>query len=297
MNSWFRNQFRKKSRVYILPTKMGGYLIGLIFLMFLLAIGYDNNLLLIFTLLLFSMNLLWLVQSHFHLHHLRLQHVVLPNGHALSGLPLKIYWERSPKGPYSWNISLEKSKGVVKSELYEQNEKFVLGQLKIPKRGIWNWNYLKVSTELPFGLYRIWCYYPVHFETVAYPALLKDVEINNLAHNNAGESLAMGRAGREDIWNLAPYQGDESRKINWKHYARSGDLLIKEGEEYSQQFFHIKFKIPKTNLEEYLSLLATQMVDCHRRGIPFLFEGPEGKFGPDQHGDHLHQCLKVLSVC
>jgi uncharacterized protein (DUF58 family) len=280
-----------------MPTKMGGYLIGLIFLMFLMAIGYDNNLLLIFTLFLFSINLLWLVQSHFHLYHLKLQNLSLPDGHASSLLPLKVIWDKSPKGPYNWNLTLEKSRETVKPELYEQTERFALGELKIPTRGIWKWTHLKVSTELPFGLYRIWCFYPVQFETVAYPALLNDVVLNDLANNNFGESIAMGRAGREDIWNLAPYQGDESRKISWKHYARSGDLLIKEGEEYSKQFFHIRFEFPKTNPETYLSLLATQMVDCHRRGIPFLFEGPHGKLGPAQHSDHLHQCLKVLSLC
>ena len=280
-----------------MPTKMGGYLIGLIFLMFLLAIGYDNNLLLIFTLFLFSMNLLWLIQSHFHLHHLKLQHINLANGHAKSEIPLKVFWEKAPKGPYNWNLTLERSFEGVKPELFEQTDKFVVGQLKIPKRGVWKWNYLKVSTDFPFGLYRLWCFYPVKFETVAYPALLPATDISNLAHNNAGESIAMGRAGREDIWNLAPYQGDESRKISWKHYARSGDLLIKEGEEYTEQFFHIKFDLPKKNPESYLSFLATQMVECHRRGIPFLFEGPEGKLGPARHGDHLHQCLKVLSLC
>ncbi len=182
MKSWIRKQFRKKTRVYIMPTKMGGYLIGLIFLMFLLAIGYDNNLLLIFTLFLFSMNLLWLIQSHFHLHHLKLQHISLANGHAQAELPLKVFWGKSPKGPYNWNLILERSSQSVKPEIFDQTDKLAIGQIKIPKRGIWNWTYLKVSTELPFGLYRLWCFYPVHFETVAYPSLLPDIGINNFSN-------------------------------------------------------------------------------------------------------------------
>jgi uncharacterized protein (DUF58 family) len=243
------------------------------------------------------MNLLWLVQSHFHLHHLKFRNLLLPHGHAKAGLPLKVFWESSPKGPYDWNLSVEGSDEGISASLFEQTEKVAVGELSVPLRGVWKWKYLKVSTHLPFGLYRIWCFYPMNLETVVYPALLNDVALKEMAQNPSGESMAMGRAGKEDIWNLSPYQGEESRKISWKHYARSGELLIKEGEEYSEQFFHIKLEMPLSDVETYLSLVATQMVECHRRGIPFLFEGPEGKLGPAQHADHLHQCLKVLSLC
>jgi uncharacterized protein (DUF58 family) len=297
MKNWIKIQFRKKTRVYIFPTKMGGYLLGLIFLLFLLSIGYNNNLLLIFTLFLFSFNLLWLVQTHFHLHNLKLKSVILGDGHANEGIPLKVLWSKSPKGPVNWKVILESKDEQVHSTLYEQNEESSLGECKLPKRGVMNWCHLKVVSSNPFGLYNVWCFYPLKLTTYVYPSILKDYGLPEIKNDNAGETIPMMKAGHEDIWNLAPYQGEESRKISWKHYARSGELLIKEGEEFSDPVLFIKLNIPEKTKEHYLSELASQMVYCQRKGIPFIFESALGTLGPANNQDHLNDCLKVLSLC
>ena len=72
MKQWIINQSKKKARIYIMPTRMGGYLNGLIFLMFLLSVGYSNNLLLIFTLFLFGLNLICCIHTHYHLNALKI---------------------------------------------------------------------------------------------------------------------------------------------------------------------------------------------------------------------------------
>ena len=104
---WILRQIKKKSRIYIIPTRMGGYLNGLIFLMFLLSVGYNNNLLLIFTLFLFGLNLIWLIQSHFHMHKLKLDAVHLEDGHALESVSVRVCWKNSPLPPLLWELSLE----------------------------------------------------------------------------------------------------------------------------------------------------------------------------------------------
>lgn len=96
MKTWFKQQLRKRTRVYILPTRMGGYLNGLIFLMILLSIGYSNNLLLIFTLVLFSFNLIWIIQTHFNLNQLRLARMKIADGYADSKTQLTLSWKKLP---------------------------------------------------------------------------------------------------------------------------------------------------------------------------------------------------------
>lgn len=297
MKNWIRSQFRKKTRVYIMPTKMGGYLIGLIFLMFLLSIGYDNNLLLIFTLFLFSFNVLWLIQSHFHLHHLKLRNIILQNGHTDESLSFKLFWNSSPKAPVNWNICLETKDNAINAKVLEQNEHFFQGELKLPKRGLWNWSYLKVSSILPFGLYRVWSFIPLNYQSYSYPALKKDFSRPEIQLGSVGESVPQHKAGNEDVWNLSNYEGGESRKISWKHYARSGELLIKEGEAYEDPSLRITLNIPEAQKEEYLSDVASQMVYCWQKGIPFLFEAPKNTLGPNKNQEHLIQCLKVLTLC
>ena len=156
---WLLGQFKKKPRIYIMPTAMGGYLNGLIFLMFFLAVGYNNNLLLIFTLFLFGLNLIWVIQTHFHLHALKLQSVTIKDGHVGENICAQVYWKSVPEGPYCWELSLEKEDGQsldLKSLSY--GPKSLEGQVIFNQRGIWSIGHLKIKSQMPFGLYRAWIY-------------------------------------------------------------------------------------------------------------------------------------------
>lgn len=283
MKNWIDKQFRKKSRVYILPTKMGGYLNGLIFLMFLLSIGYSNNLLLIFTTFLLGFNLLWLIQTHFYMARLKPDQVLIHSGHAGMPLVTQITWRETPKAPHSWKLTLESDKG-----------KFLLDaqSIIIHKRGVYSWKYLRTETSNPFGLYKTWIYFPLLHSSLVFPPLLPHAELPLSGKDSEGE-LLQDKKGPEDFRGLASYEQNESRKISWKHYARSGELLVKEGEEQKSPVMNLELSIPHDeNLKEaYLSYVATQLVEAHRRGISFSLKVK------DQYSSDLSECLKVLAQC
>lgn len=298
LKKWIKRQFRKRLRVYIFPTRMGGYLNGLIFLMFLLSIGYNNNLLLIFTLFLFAFNLLWLLQSHFHLQRLKFERLNISQGHVGEALSVTAYWNQISKSPWEWKLMLESDNEIYPLEGSEDNEEKSLRELRLPRRGLYEWKYLKVSSENPFGLYRVWIYFPLKMKTLIYPALLKKIELNLQGEDLEGDIL-QDKKGQDDFRGLTQYGEEESRKISWKHYARSGELLIKEGENQKAPVLKIDLKIPRDESlkEHYLSYLATQMVECHRREIPFSLTDGKSVFMPAVHATHLHECLKVLALC
>lgn len=296
LHPWILKQFKKKARIYIMPTRMGGYLNGLIFLMFLLSVGYSNNLLLIFTLFLFGLNLIWVIQTHFHLHALKIDSINIHDGHALERQLVDIHWKKVPLGPHKWQVTLEGENSHPVTSI-EDADLHSVGQVIFPKRGIWAFDYLKVVTEMPFGLYQAWIYYPVTLKAYAYPARLKDIPIVQFQNSPLeGESSSLHR-GPHDVWNLGPYQGEESRKISWKHYARSGELVVKEGEELTQSLVQFRIDAHEANKEFVLSKIATQMVQCLRTETPFSFEGPNRKFPPGQTEKHLTDCLRDLTTC
>lgn len=288
---------RKRSRIYILPTKMGGYLNGLIFLMFLLAIGYSNNLLLIFTLFLFGMNLIWVIQTHFHLRALKLQSVNISDGHAGELNESHIVWKKTPKGPYKWEFALENDSEIIDVTSTYDTENASSVQLKFPKRGVWYFKYLKVKTEMPFGLYQVWIYLPLETKAFAYPAKLKDVPPLSFNPSNEEGSEEGLRKGPHDVKSLSPYMGEESRRISWKHYARTGELLIKEGEQLQRA--QVVFKLQKyiENKEIALSELATLMVHCANSDTSFTLESEEFKKGPRHDQAFLQECLRELAKC
>ena len=292
-----KNILKRKARIYILPTRMGGYLNGLIFLMFLLSVGYSNNLLLIFTLFLFGLNLIWVLQTHFYLHRLKLQSVHVSDGHAQDPLNVSVYWKTTPPGKLNWNLSLHDDEVFSITALDHQAERS-LGSIKISQRSVREFKHLKVKTDLPFGLYTVWIYLPVSVTVFVYPAKLQSPETLELSPSDKDGDNSSIRKGPHDVLSLNPYQGEESRRISWKHYARSGDLLVKEGEDLTQsqvEFQAINFE---SKTKEYLlSRMATQMVQCSKDGIPFNLK-TQNKILPFGTSDkHLRDSLKELAQC
>jgi uncharacterized protein (DUF58 family) len=293
MHPWFLKQFKKRARIYIMPTRMGGYLNGLIFLMLLLSVGYGNNLLLIFTLFLFGLNLIWVIQTHFHLHALRVDSVTVNDGFALENSIVEIFWRKTPDVPHKWNFKLFAENVDLKLDVLENSHTKSISQIIFPKRGVWCFQHLMISSEMPFGLYKAWIYLPINAKAHAYPAKLKDPPIINIDSTFNDGDIATSRPGPHDVWNLGPYQGESSRRISWKHYARTGELVVKEGEEFSKAVVHFRLPLLKDNKEFILSKIATQMIQCSMSDIPFSFE----KKSASLTSQHLTDCLRELSLC
>lgn len=294
---WVLTHIKKKPRIYIMPTKMGGYLNGLIFLMFLLAVGYNNNLLLIFTLFLFGFNLIWVIQTHYHLHALKVSSVSIEDNHANEPQLVTVQWKKSPGAPVEWQVYLETKYDSYPLAMFSHDEKSSVGEVKLLKRGIWHFAHIKVASEKPFGLYRSWVYLPVEARAFVYPERLKDVpSVMPKDFFSEGDS-ASSKKGPHDVSNLSPYQGESSKFISWKHYARSGDLVVKEGEELSQSLIHFRLNPEHPQIEFILSQIATQMVLCANNSVSFTYEGPQIKLGPGSDGRYLAECLRELASC
>lgn len=293
MKQWIIKQSKKKARIYIMPTRMGGYLNGLVFLMFLLSVGYSNNLLLIFTLFLFGLNLIWVIQTHFHLHALKLESVLVSDGFAKENSLVELHWKKTPDVPHKWNFRLFGEDFDLKLNSLENSQSKSLTEIVFPKRGVWNFQHLRVSTEMPFGLYKAWIYLPIDVKGYAYPEKLKELPAINTENNFNDGEFATSRPGPHDVWNLGPYQGEESRRISWKHYARTGELVVKEGEEFSNAIVHFRLPHATENKEYLLSKLATQMVQCSKTDVPFSFENKSASLS----ARHLTDCLRELSQC
>jgi uncharacterized protein (DUF58 family) len=276
---------------------MGGYLNGLIFLMFLLAVGYSNNLLLIFTLMLFGMNLIWLVQTHFHLHGLSIESIHVEDGHAEEPQTIHLSWKKTPKIPHAWEVDLEDDDASFPVRAILNNETASMGEVTFDKRGFRKFKFIKVSSEMPFGLYKTWCYYRLEIGVFVFPKKLKYASPLDQQYKGIEGEHGSSVKGPHDFLALAPYQGEESKRISWKHYAKSGELVIKEGEENSKTEVH--FSLPKEGPEKEhaLCLLTTQMIYCYRSQIPFSLAGPRRQIPVGASQRHLKDCLRELATC
>lgn len=294
---WIRNQMRKKPRIYIMPTRMGGYLNGLIFLMFLLSVGYSNNLLLIFTLFLFGLNLMWLIQTHFHLHALKVGSVQIQDSFAGEKTLVHVTWSKAPDSPQHWELGFETKEKAFQVQRIGDENNLSTGQIVFPDRGRIDLKYLRVKSEMPMGLYYTWIYYPVEVSAWVYPKRLRDVPAISTRNDFEEGDFSSLKSGPHDVWNLKQYQGNESRKISWKHYAKSGELVVKDGEELTKALVSFGVPVNVENKELILSRICTQMVLCSQTDTAFELVTAQRKYGPAIHQKHLTECLRELSVC
>jgi uncharacterized protein (DUF58 family) len=296
----FRLPFLKilrKERIYILPTRMGGYYNGLIFLLFLLSIGYSSNLLLIFTLVLLGLNFLWLIQTHFHLRALALGEITLEDGFANEGSHLQIRWKKSRVHPEGPKLSLLNERALpITIQGFEGPS--LQGQVTFPKRGKNHFTHLLVETSHPYGLYRAWTYFWIDLEIFVYPERLKHRQAMELSagRTEEGEQVAL-RPGPWGLQGFSRYENQGTNRIHWKHFANSGELIVKEGEEETTGEVRLELSPTHLDKEFELSRLATILQQCEDLRLFYSLLTPQ-KFLPRGRGrEHLRACLRELALC
>jgi uncharacterized protein (DUF58 family) len=291
--------FKTKAGIYIFPTKLGGYLNGLIFLLFLLSVGYGNNLLLLLTLFLFGLNLLWVIQSYFHSRHLEVERLVIEDSHQASQTNFDIFWVTPLLNKENFILRLFCDEGYLDLFQVETNEYKTSGILEFTKRGQWRWRSILISSERPFGFYRTYRMIPLDGKSFVYPPLIKgEFHFPLFPLGDGLDFVDPHSSGHDEIKDFRPYEGEEARRINWKLYAKTAEIFIKEGEDYKGEHAYFKWDLTQTPNKEYgLSHMATNMVYCYKKGIPFIFEMDGKKRGPALSKFHLVDCLRDLSLC
>lgn len=285
-------------RQFILPTNLGGYLNGLIFLLTLLAFGYNNNLLLIFTLLLFGMNLVWVIQSHLYFKKMNFKDILVTDAFLGQGNEVRIRWE-NPSFRGEWGIQLEDGKKKFKLKTLESDSGSLRGELSLPSRGKYAFSRLRISSPSPFGLYKNWIILPVEVVTYVYPALEKNFK-------NSPEGSVQNEGGLErdlnfyqEFLEFRSSEGEISTRISWKHYAQTGDLLVKHGEGYRGRIRSLRIleQLEGIEREKMLSRLASETYWCSQHGIEFELNGRGKKLGPGTGPVLAKSALRELSLC
>lgn len=297
-SSYLKNHLKKKPVIYLFPTRMGGYLNGLIFLMFLLSVGYSNNLMLIFTLILFAFNLHWVIKTYLFLNVIEIESVVIEDAHARDFSKVIVYTKSGDRELSNVVLYLEDRNGGVleiRSLVYEIDK--IVGYVSFPERGVKRFSHIRLKTRMPFGLFNAWRFLAQECVAYVYPEKLTSVIPPLFLKNDKDGDISGGIKGSHDFWGLSPYMGNESKRISWKHYAHSGEVFVKDGEEYIESHVHFKMKPENLKDEFHLSQIATQLIYCSRNHIRFSFDHPVHSFKSDRGDIHVKKCLRLLAEC
>jgi uncharacterized protein (DUF58 family) len=105
------------------------------------------------------------------------------------------------------------------------------------------------------------------------------------------------RHGEEDFAGLRAFRrGDPPRRIAWKAYARTGELLVREHRGGAVDQVWIDWdKVTAPDIENRLSRMTRLVIDAHRNGCQWGLRLPDQNIGPGRGAEHFHCCLASLA--
>lgn len=284
--------------IFIVPSKTGWLFAGLLLLLLITGINYQNSLIYGLTFWLFSLGLTAMIFSYRNLSGLTVTTGPAVYGFAKStvDIPIRV---KSLKRPYfslalSWQDNDEKQL----IEVLPQQEITALLPFVPSARGYLTTRRLKIQSYYPFGLYTCWTWVRLKSPGVVYPQPIKSAFIASEGQGDDLQTDANLTTGNDEFLGLRSYQaGDSLKHIAWKYLAKGKGLLTKEydNQQLSMQWldWHSLYGEPE---EMRLSRLTGWVLQAEQDNRAYGLILPGLSIPPNQGDQHRHQCLEALAL-
>jgi uncharacterized protein (DUF58 family) len=283
-------------QIFIFPTRYGLFFLVLALLLFIGGINYQNNLMMGFSFLLFSVFCVAILHTFRNLSGLRLRVAGWkPNFAGKEGqvefhllaaakghLALKLFWQPKAEQKLSLDGGLEAR---------------VTLPLALTHRG---WNKpgvrLHLESRYPLGLLRTWSLLDMDCACLAWPEPLPGGECPASGGDEEVGLQALGQ-GSDDFAGLRAYlAGDSLNRIDWKAYARGKGLNVRyfvdpaEGRQWLEWD-----RLAGLDAEARLSRLCYWALELEAMGRPWGLLLPNDSLAPATGEPHLLKALDMLA--
>lgn len=284
-----------RDRIYILPTRAGYTLLGIILVMLLGSINYSNNMAFLLTFLLVGIghNAMW----YTHRNLLGLQVSALPVQPVFAGQPLDIPLRLSETAGRAREALILRIGTQATAPLPIPPRGSGTARLALPgqPRGLYRLPRQRLDTRYPLGILEAWSWLTLTPEIVVFPAPIDP----GPAGAGTGEQDAAAHPTCEGDApdQIRPYRpGDPPGRIVWKAFARSGKLHVREAAGGRGDHLWLEWEaMPAADTETRLSMLSHQVLAAHAEGRRFGLRLPDQSLAPAQGTSHRDQCLRALA--
>ena len=285
-----------RRRLFILPTPLG-YLFGITVAILLLgSLNYGTSLGFVVTFLLAGSGALAMVHTYRNLEALEL--VFAAPTPVFAGQELRLPVRLRTPDRTRWAIDFDGSdqnpeRGPVDADAVTQRSYRFATQ----RRGRFRPPRLRIATIWPFGLFRVWSWVWPEVETVVYPACIDHGLAPPPSPSERGSERRHAR-GDEEFAGLRPYRpGDSPRRIAWRVFARSDELMVKAFEadpsgDHWLDWSALTALAPEQRLEQ----LCDWVVRHERAGLRYGLALPDRRIGPASGAEHRRRCLEALAL-
>lgn len=283
-------------RIFIFPTPMGGGYLLTAFLLFVAGINYDNSLILNFSFFLGSLFVVAILHTFSNLSGLMITAGTTEPAFAGTEAKFNLHLGKSRRKDHCSILLQWQDFSAEPRNLIELENSPVQILLLTKRRGVFRPERLKITSVYPLGLIRAWTWIALDMECLVYPKPVA-CELPPDARQDGRDGKVPVAEGNEDFDGLRAYQDTDSlNTVDWKAFARSGDLYTKRFHGYQSQSRWLQWdQVPAQHVELKLSQLCFLVLDLARSGVPFGLQLPGVKIEPGTGPEHQKRCLEALA--
>ncbi len=284
-------------RVYIVPTRLGLFYAGMVFLMFLGSMNYANNLALGLTFILASVGLVAMHHCQRNLAGVRIGSAATDPVFVGQTARFAVALESEVAIP-RYDIVVASDDSVSDPAKITASDRAVVNALVHTKRrGRLAIDHLQVSSNYPFGLFRSWTHVHVPMSCIVYPKPTERGLVPPPTQTDTGGPQDSQR-GDEDFAGLRKFNvGDSPRRVAWKAYARGQELQIKQYAGTSVTSHLLDWEsLPGLEVEARLSQLTRWIEDAHSAERAYGLRIPGVDIRENIGRAHRQKCLTALAL-
>ena len=287
----------RQKNIYILPTRYGWLMLGILVLILIASTNYQNNMGFMTGFILLAVGLLSVFYTFRNLKGLEVRCQKSGSVFATETASLNVQLINNTQSQrVAIGVGLKK-KSVTYVDVGEQAKAQAVINLTTERRGYMATPRIVCTTIFPFGVFEAWSWVRSPYQILVYPKPIPCPEPLVTTNSGIDEGVAREK-GAEDFHNLRDYQaGDPIKQVMWKAYARERGLLSKEFEDYVGEQQTLSWEsVAHYEKELAISYLTDAVLAAEESQQVYGLKLPQENIAMGQGPEHLHQCLKSLAL-
>lgn len=300
---WLDRRIPRSSRItlsqdsiFIFPTATGFVFGALVVLLIVGAINYQSSLVYAVAFLLGSMFLVTILYTFRNLSGLTIEFVGAGVGFVDENVEFEVRVTR-PQGRGREGIQLAWTGSIAQwAEVYDTAACIVHLFVPAQQRGWSRPGRLLIETYYPLGLLRAWTWVDLDAKALVYPKPVFG-EPPQASPRQRDEGELVDPRGSDDFDDMRDYRaGDPVRRIMWRTYARTGELIVKQYSSFLDPRFILDFDDVRGDTEARLSRLTGMALTASNMQREFALSLP-GTFIESGIGSaHRDRVLRALAL-
>jgi uncharacterized protein (DUF58 family) len=285
--------------IFIVPTITSLALLLTVFLLFLMAVNFQNSLVYALSFWLMALILVAILFTYRNLSGLTVRALQSSPCFAGEKAVFKLQVSCIKKQQKSAVFLGWKNEDITEVNLDNAQSREIKLSHSTTKRGWFMPPKVNIFSRHPIGLVIAWSYAALKMKSLVYPKpLLQDNAEYMQSKQGVSETGQERLNGSTDFAGIRQYQaGDSPKHIHWKTYAKTRALFTKSFVDYASHTLWLDWdSLNLTGIETKLSHLCARVLACYQEDLTYGLNIPSKILQPARGEAHKNACLTALAL-